>query len=98
MLLAHDGDQLLHVVRVGGVRKDVLRRVKADRVLVAPEDVDCVPADAQARPRDETCVDRIAHGGVGGARAFGAHVALGRETGQQIRARGENRANRARRD
>ena len=35
-------------------------------------------------------IDGVAHGGVGGAGAFGAHVALGGEAGHEIVARGES--------
>ena len=88
-LLANDGDEFGGVVGVGGVRENVLRGIEADGVFVAAENVDGVAADAQARAGNSPLIDGVAHGGVGGAGAFGAHVALGGEAGHQIVARGE---------
>ncbi len=64
-------------------------------VFVAAEDVDGVAADAQPRPGNQTGIDRIANGGVGRARAFGAHVALGGEAGHQVVLGGQRRQDRA---
>ncbi len=77
------------VVGVGGVGENVLLGIEADGVFVAAENVDGVAADAQARAGDEAVVDGVADGGVGGAGAFGAHVALGGEAGHEVVARGE---------
>ncbi len=63
--------------------------IVADGVFVAAENVDGVAADAQARTGDEAAIDGVAHGGVGCARAFGAHVALGGEAGHQVVTRGQ---------
>ncbi len=84
MLLAHDFDELLGGVGVVGVREHVLRGIVAVGVFVAAEDVDGVAADAQARPGNQALVDGVAHGGVGGACALGAHVALGGEAGHHV--------------
>ena len=51
---------------------------------MAAQDIDGVAADAQARSRNQPAIDGVAHGGIGGARAFGAHVALGGEAGHQV--------------
>ena len=67
----------------------MLRRVVTDGVFVAAEDVDGVAADAQARAGNQALVDGVADGGIGGACAFGAHVALGGEAGHQVVAGGE---------
>ena len=76
----------------------MLLGIVADGVFVAAKNVDGVAADAQARAGDESLIDGVAHGGVGGARAFGAHVALGGEAGHQIVASGERRHDGALRD
>ena len=88
-MLADDGYQFVGVVGVGRVGKHVLLGIVADGVFVAAENVDGIAADAHARAGDEAVIDGVANGGVGGARAFGAHVALGREAGHQIVAGGE---------
>ena len=62
----------------------MLLRVIAHRVLVAAEDVDGIPADAQPRARNAAFVDRIAHRGVGRACTLGPHVALGCEARHQV--------------
>ena len=59
----------------------MLLGIVADSIFVAAQNVDGIAADAQARPGDEALIDGIAYRGVGGARAFGAHVALGGEAG-----------------
>ena len=51
--------------------------------------LDGVAADAQARAGNQALIDGVAHGGVGGARALGTHVALGGEAGHQVVARGQ---------
>ena len=89
------GDELGGIVRVSGVPEDVLLGVVADGVFVAAENADGIAADAQARTGDQTLIDRVAYGGVGGACAFGAHVALGGEACKQVVARGERGENRA---
>ncbi len=76
----------------------MLLGIVADGVFVAAENVDGIAADAKARAGNEALIDRIAHGGVGGARAFGSHVALGREAGHQIGTRGERGSDGALRD
>ena len=84
MLLAHDADEVfgrVGVVRVGG---NMRGRIVADSVLVAAGDVDGVAADAHTRAGDESGVDGVADGGRGGSCAFGSHVALRGEAGQQV--------------
>ena len=88
-LLADYGDEFGGIVGVGGVGEDVLLRVVADGVFVAAENVDGVAADAQARAGNLAVIDGVADGGVRGAGAFGAHVALGGEAGEEVVARGE---------
>ena len=46
--------------------------------------IDGVAADAQAGTGDDARVDGVADGGVGGAGALGAHVALGGEAGHEV--------------
>ena len=77
---------IVGIVRVG---QNVLLRVVADGVFVAAEDVDGVAADAQPRAGNAAFVNGIANGGIGRARAFGAHVALRGEAGHQVVARGQ---------
>src|ERR1700722_3273000 len=55
-------------------------------------------ADAQAWSVNGTFIDCVANGSVGGACAFGAHVALGGEAGEKIVACGECGENGALRD
>ncbi len=43
-----------------------------------------LPLMRRRGPGIRPLIDGVAHGGVGGARAFGAHVALGGEAGHQI--------------
>ena len=69
----------------------MLLGVVANGVFVAAQNIDGIAADAQARPGNQPMVDRVADGGVGRTRAFGAHVAFGGEAGHQIVARGEHR-------
>jgi hypothetical protein len=88
-LAANHGDEFGGVVGVGRVRKDALLGIEADGVFVAAEKIHSVAADAQARAGNESLVDGVAHGGVGGACAFGAHVALGGESGQEVVTRGD---------
>ena len=97
-LLADHGDEFVGVVGVGGVGENVLLGIVADGVFVAAENVDGVAADAQARAGNQAVIDGVAHGGVGRARAFGAHVALGGEAGHQIVAGGERGEDGALRD
>ena len=92
---ANCGDEFGVVVRVGGVSEDVLLGVVADGVFVAAENADGVAADAQARAGNQALVDCVADGCVCGAGAFGAHVAFGGESGEQIVASGEGGENRA---
>jgi hypothetical protein len=51
---------------------------------VTAEDVDGVAADTHTGPKDKALIDGVANSGVGGACAFGAHVALGGEAGHKI--------------
>ena len=69
----------------------MLLGVVADRVFMAAEDVDGVAADAQARAGNQACVDGVADGSVGGAGAFGSHIAFGGEASHQIVTGGERR-------
>ena len=92
-LLADYGDEFGGVVGVGGVGQDVLLGIVADGVFVPAENVDGVAADAQARAGDLAAIDGVANSGVGGACAFGAHVALGGKPSHQIIASGEKRGN-----
>ena len=84
MLLAHDGDDFVGGVGIVGVGEDVLGGVVAVGVFVAAEDVNGVAADAHAGAGDEALIDGVADGGVGGACAFGAHVALSGIAGEEI--------------
>jgi hypothetical protein len=88
-LAANHGDEFGGAVGICRVREDVLRGIEADGVFVAAEKIYSIAADAQARAGDQTLVDGVAHGGVGRACAFGAHVALGGEAGEEVVARGE---------
>ena len=95
MLRAHHLNKLVGGVGVVGVRQHVLRGIVAVGVLVAAQNVDGVAADAQPRAWNQPRVDGVANCRVGRARAFGAHVALGGESGHQVslgRLLGENRA------
>ncbi len=98
LLLAHHLDELLNVVGVIGIRQHVLRGIEAVGVLVSAEDVDGIAADAHPRAGNQPGVDGVAHRGVGGACALGAHIALGGEAGHQVIFRGESRENRSLRD
>ena len=88
-LFADDGDEFGDVVGVGGVGQHALLGIEADGVFVAAENIDGVAGDAQARAGDEAVVDGVTDGGVGGAGAFGAHVAFGGETAHQVVASSE---------
>ena len=88
-LLADDGDELVCRVSVGGVGEDALLGIESVGVFVASEDVDGIAADAQAWTGDEAGVDGVAHGGIGRAGTFGAHIALGSKTSEKIIARGQ---------
>ena len=92
---AHDRDQLGGVVRIIGVGEHVLRGVVADGVFVAAENIDGIAADAQARPGNQPIIDGVANRCVGGARAFGPHVAFGGEAGHQVVPRRQRRQDRA---
>ena len=83
-LLAHDVDEVFGGVGVIGVGEDVLGGVVAYGVLVAAGDVDGVAGDPHAGAGDFAAVDGVADGDVGAARAFGAHVALGGEAGEEV--------------
>ena len=91
VLLADDLHDLLRIVGVVGVRQDVLGGIEMIGILVAAENVDGIARDAQPRPDDEACVDGIAYRRIGGARPFGAHVALGGEARHQIVTGGAHR-------
>ncbi len=69
----------------------MLLGIEAIGVFMAAQDIDRIAADAQARPGNQTLVDGVAHGRIGGARAFRSHVALGREARHQIVASGQRR-------
>jgi len=88
-LLADDGDEFGGVVGVGGVGGDAGGGIEVDGVFVSREDVNGVAADAEARAGDESGVDGVADGGVGGTCALGSHVALGGESGEEIVAGGD---------
>ncbi len=88
-LLANDGNEFGGVVGVRGVGEDMLLRIVTIGVFVAAENVHGVATDAEARARDCAVIDSVANGGVGGASAFSAHVALGGEAGHEIVARSE---------
>ncbi len=64
-LLAHHCDQFVRAVGIVRVGQNMLLRVVAESVLVAAEDVDRIPADAQSRPRNAAFINRVAHCGVG---------------------------------
>ena len=76
----------------------MLRGVVADGVFVSAENINGIAADAQARAGNQAVIDCVADGCVGGAGAFGAHVALGSKSGKKIVARGNRGENRALRD
>ena len=84
-LLADHGDEFGGVVGVRGIGENVLRGIVADGVFVAAENIDGIAADAQARAGNQPVIDGVANSGVGGAGAFGAHVALGGESGHADR-------------
>ena len=52
-----------------------------------------LPLMRRRGPGNQALIDRVADGGVGGAGAFGAHVALGGESCKQIVARGNRGEN-----
>ena len=83
-LLPNHGNQLAGVVGVSGVGRDVLGGIEVDGVFMAAENAYGVAAHRHARAGNQSRVDGIAHGGIGRARALGAHVALGREARHQI--------------
>ena len=64
-------------------------------VFVAAENIHRIAADPQARSRNRTLINRIAHRGVGRACAFGPHVPLRRKARHQVGPRGENGGDRA---
>ena len=64
-LLADHSYQFSGIVCVGRVRQHVLRRVEVIGIFVSTENVDGVPADAQARSRDQALIDGVAYGGIG---------------------------------
>ena len=97
-LLTYDRDQFVGVVGVVGIGQNVLRWVITDGVFVSAENVDGVAAEAQPRAGDPSFIDGVAHGRVGRARAFGAHVAFGGKAGHQVVSRGQRRHDRALRD
>jgi hypothetical protein len=95
MLLPDHRDELGRRIGVVGIRQHPLCGIEPVGVFMAAEYVDRIAAGAQTRSRDQPCIDRVAHGGVGGARALGSHVALGREAGHEIVPRGEHGQDRA---
>ena len=88
-LLAKDSDEFVGGVGVIGVGENVLGGIEADGVFMAAENVDGVAADAQTGAGNLAAVDGVAHGGVGRACAFGAHVTFCGEAGHQIITSGE---------
>ena len=83
-LLAHHLDNLLGTVGIIGVGKHVLRGIESVGVFVAPENIDGIAADAQARARDQPGIDGIAHSGIGGSCALCPHIAFGGEAGHEV--------------
>src|SRR5438067_5001950 len=83
-LLADDLNDFFRSVRIRSVRQNVLCRVVLDRIFMSAEDVDRISTDAQPRSGDEASINRVAYGGVGRTGAFGAHIALGSETRQEV--------------
>ncbi len=81
---ADGGDKLVGGVGAVGIGEDVLGGVEAVGVLVPAEDVDGHAGHPHARAGDHAGVDGVADGGVGGAGAFGAHVAFGGEAGHEV--------------
>ena len=68
----------------------MLRWIEMVGIFMSAENVDSVPADAQARSGKQGLIDRVAHRSVGRARAFRAHVALRGEPGHKIVTRSQN--------
>ena len=97
-LFANRGHDFGGIVGIGGIRQHVLRRVEMIGVFMSAENVDGVPADAQARSGHEALIDCVAHRSVGRSRAFGAHVALRREACHEVGPGCENGENRPLRD
>ena len=62
----------------------MLRGVEVVGILVAAQNVDGIAADAHARAGNQSLIDGVANGGIGGACALGAHVALGGEAGHEV--------------
>jgi len=87
-LLTNDGDELIGGVGVGGVGQDVLLWIEAVGIFVAAENVDGIAGDAEAWAGDQAGVDGVANSGIGGAGAFGTHVAFGGEPGEEVFAGG----------
>src|SRR5665213_255013 len=83
-LFAHDVDDLVGGVGVIRIGEDVLGGVVPDGVFVPASDVDRVARNPHPGAGDFAAVDGVANGDVGAARAFGAHVALGGETGENV--------------
>src|SRR5665213_2723608 len=83
-LFPHDVDDLLGGVGVIGVGEDVLGGVVADGVFVSAGNVNRVAGNTHPGAEDFAAIDGVANGDVGAACAFGAHVALGGEAGQNI--------------
>ena len=94
-LLANDGDELPGRIGIGGVGEDVLLGIIVNRIFVSAKDIDGVAADAESRAGDKAGVDCVADGGVGRTSAFGAHIAFGGETGEEIFASSESGDDRA---
>ena len=91
ILFANHRDQLVRAVGPVGIGQHMLFGIVADGVFVTADNSIALPLTRRRGPGISASIDGVAHGGIGGARAFGAHVALRCESGHQIVASGERR-------
>ena len=84
MLLAHRGDDLIGSIRVGRVRQHMLLGIEAIGVFMAAQNVDGIAGDPHPGSWEPAGIDGLAHGGIGGACAFRAHVPLRGEPCHEI--------------
>src|SRR5258708_19169323 len=57
----------------------MLGGVVFDRIFMSAQNIDCVAADPQSRPRKKPFVNRVANRGIGGSCALRPPVTLGRK-------------------
>ena len=84
MLLPHDDDEFVCIIRVGRIRQHMLRGIELIGILMPSQDVDRVAGDPQPGSRELAGIDGIAHGSVGGSGAFRAHIPLCGKSAHEI--------------